>query len=92
MPRRSALRGFSAAVVVAVFSTALISTTPAPGGSCYRWSRLDRKIARKTNGARARRGVRRLHIDRQLSLIARRHTKSMIRARTLRHTSMTRLR
>ncbi len=60
-------------------------SAPARGGSCWSWSHDEKKLARMTNGTRARRDVGPLSLDPELSKVARVHAREMSR-RGLHHT------
>ncbi len=64
----------------------VVSTSAYGGGSCYRHSKRDRQLAKKTNAARAHAGVRKLSLDPHLSRVAKRQARKMARRRTLYHT------
>jgi uncharacterized protein YkwD len=74
--------------VVAILSVCLVvgSSAYAGGGSCYSYSKKDRQLAKKTNGARANAGVRKLSLDPHLSRVAKRQARTMARKQTLYHT------
>jgi uncharacterized protein YkwD len=74
--------------VVAVLAICLVvsSSAYAGGGSCYSYSKKDRQLAKKTNGARANAGVRRLSLDPHLSRVAKRQARTMARRGKLYHT------
>jgi len=52
---------------------------------CYRYKPSERRFAKKMNKARDQSGRRRLSIDPEASKVARAHTRSMFRRRTLFH-------
>lgn len=83
--------GVAAVVSAAAVLTAIVvpSALPAQAGSkrCYSFSGAERAFAKKINRARTTRGLRGLHLDKQLSRAARKHSWEMHRARKLFHTT-----
>jgi uncharacterized protein YkwD len=73
-----------AAVLLGVSSP---PTTAAASG-CWRLKSAERLFARKINHARARRDVARLHLDPQLSKVARKHSWEMKAKGSLHHTPL----
>ncbi len=74
-------------VLVVVLSLCLTAASAgAGGGSCYRHSKKDRALARKTNAARANADVRKVSLDPHLSRVAKRQARAMARKSTLYHT------
>jgi uncharacterized protein YkwD len=64
-----------------------MAVTTAHSGRCWRDRRSERDMARKMNGARHRRGLPPIQLDRHLSKVSRVHTNAMLKKRTLFHTS-----
>lgn len=58
---------------------------------CFRHKTSEQRFANKMNLARSYKGVRRMHLDKQLSRIARRHANSMAADNDLFHSSMSAL-
>ncbi len=83
---------FAGAVAATLFATTLIPSTPAVAGTCYRFKHAERSFARKTNRTRKAHGKVALHLDPQLSKVARRHTSEMVSNTTLYHTPSSKLR
>ena len=54
-----------------------ISQTPARAGGGYHWNGPERCFMKKINKARAQHGLRRLHRDKQLGYVAKRHARRM---------------
>lgn len=54
---------------------------------CWEYSSADRGLARRTNRARSRRGIRRMKLDPQLSKVASRHSARMARKDLLYHST-----
>jgi uncharacterized protein YkwD len=74
---------------VVVLALLLVNLDVAPvhaGGSCYRFSKKDRQLAKKTNATRANAGVGKLSLDPHLSRVAKRQARTMARRATLYHT------
>jgi uncharacterized protein YkwD len=77
----------------------LLATVPASGvasasrmsWSCYDFKGAEKKFAREMNLARSSRSQARMVLDKQLSKVARRHTRAMANAKDLFHSNMTRL-
>ena len=65
---------------------ALLPVAPAHAETCYDWTRAERKFARLTNDAREAAGVRRLHLDPELSRVAKKHAHEMADKNLLYHT------
>ena len=82
------MRGFRAIVCTLCLSLCLVagSTAAAGGGSCHKYSKKDRKLARVTNNARKRKNLRPLRLDRQISYVAKRHSRAMVGKNSLFHT------
>ncbi|CAN5568876.1 hypothetical protein BH20ACT23_BH20ACT23_11500 [soil metagenome] len=74
------------AVIVLSLCLVVNSSASAGGGSCYKHSKRDRLLAKRTNSARAYAGVRKLSLDPHLSRVAKRQARAMARRRTLYHT------
>jgi uncharacterized protein YkwD len=75
---------------VAVLTTLILGmavTTAQSGGTCWQTRRSEHRMARKMNGARNRRGLPPIQLDRHLSKVSRVHTNSMVKRRTIFHTS-----
>jgi hypothetical protein len=79
-------RVFPAVVVLALLLVSLEAGAAHGGGACYRYSKKDRMLARKTNAARANAGVRKMSLDPHLSRVAKRQARAMARKATLYHT------
>jgi len=79
-------RVLRAVVVLALLLVCLDAGTASAGGSCYRYSKKDRQLAKKTNTTRANAGVRKLSLDPHLSRVAKRQARTMARRATLYHT------
>ncbi|MGH2699399.1 MAG: CAP domain-containing protein [Actinomycetota bacterium] len=82
MPRRSRI----ARIIAVVTLCLVLGSSVQAGGSCYRHSKKDRLLAKKTNAARANAGVRKLRLDPHLARVARRQARAMAKRRTLYHT------
>ena len=80
------------AIAFGAFSPVATVATAGDSGSCYHYKDSERAFARKINGARGRKGVHRLSLDKQLSKVARRHTWEMDNKNSLFHTSDFKLR
>lgn len=76
--------GLSAAVAL-VFTP--VSTALAADSTCYKFRRAERAFARKTNKARGNHNVAKLRLDPELSRVARKQTRRMVRKDLLHHTS-----
>jgi uncharacterized protein YkwD len=55
--------------------------------SCYHFTAAERAFAHKTNQARAKHGLRKLYLDKQLSKTSSRHTSQMVSKKLLYHTT-----
>ena len=71
------------ALTVGTFSPA---TTASAGFECYRYKASEKEFAEKMNVARSLAGKGKLHLDKQLSRVARRHAWEMDNRNTLFHT------
>ena len=70
-----------------------VSAQSAAGDNpCYEWKRKERGFARKTNMARADRGLAKLKLDPELSKAAKKHTYEMVNKNLLHHTTSDNLR
>ena len=65
---------------------ALIPATSASSGTCWSYSAKERAFAKKVNQARGRNHAGRLKIDPELSKVAMKQTKTMIKKNLLHHT------
>jgi uncharacterized protein YkwD len=95
MQLKRIVAGASAAAVLAslVPATAITSAGATTGGDqCWPQKPTERRFAKKMNAARARRGRRPLRLDPQLSHVARRHTRAMVRRNLLHHSTRSQLR
>ena len=79
-------RVLRAVVVLALLLVCLDVGSVHAGGSCYRYSKKDRQLVKKTNAARANADVRKLSLDPHLSRVARRQARTMARRANLFHT------
>jgi len=79
-------RVLCAVVVLALLLVHLDVDPVHAGGSCYRHSKKDRQLAKKTNATRANAGVGKLSLDPHLSRVAKRQARAMARRATLYHT------
>jgi uncharacterized protein YkwD len=80
-------------VIAAVASTlAPTVTAHATTSGCFHFHTAEKEFARKTNLARRAAGVGALHLDRQLTRVARKHTRTMDKLNRLFHTPATKLR
>ena len=78
----------AAAASAALLLGALTLQAPAAQaatGSCWSYKASEKKLARKLNRARARQGRRWLHLDPQLSQVARKHARTMSTLRLIFH-------
>ena len=80
MPKRM-LSILAASVTLAVLAPA----TTASSATCWSYSNQERRFAHKINEARRGRGISRLKLDPQLSKVATKQTKRMIRKNFLHH-------
>jgi uncharacterized protein YkwD len=82
-------RRLSAVITAAVATGTILSATPATPAaatSCWHYHRSERSFAAKVNHARATRGISKLQRDKQLTVVARRHSREMAQANNLYHT------
>jgi uncharacterized protein YkwD len=82
-------RRLSVVITAAVATGTLLSATPATPASaqnCWNYHRSERVFARKVNYARASRGIKKLERDKQLTVVARRHSYEMAKKNNLYHT------
>ncbi|MDQ3661313.1 MAG: CAP domain-containing protein [Actinomycetota bacterium] len=81
-------RRLSAAVTAAVISGTLLSAAPAGAQreKCWHHYRSERAFAKKVNLARSNKRVPRLQLDKQLTVVARRHSWEMAKRNNLVHT------
>ena len=73
----------------AVLATSLCVVAPAPAGAsgCFSIHRVEKSFANKMNRTRRAIGLRSMRLDPQLTYVARRHTRKMIRHHRLFHTT-----
>lgn len=85
---RVLIKAFSLAVVGAMFTAFLPAAAAFSTGSgtCWDYRAAERKFARKINVARDIATAGGVRLDPQLSKVARKHTKEMVRADSLHHT------
>lgn len=69
-------------------ATAASAATDSP---CYKYRTAEREFARLTNAARAAAGKVSLHLDPELSRVARYHTREMVEKNLMYHTPFTKL-
>jgi uncharacterized protein YkwD len=95
--------GVAFALAVVMVAAVFVSTRPEPvtdpvpagtarDNPCWRTTRAERAFARKMNKVRRRQGRGSMRLDPELSKVARVHTRSMVRRRTLYHTPSSSLR
>lgn len=81
---RAAVSQATAAVLIVAVALTLFQTLAGPSahslGRSYRFKHAERCLMKRINRHRARRGLHRLHWDKQLGYVARRHAKAMARA------------
>ena len=75
------------ALAIALMGVAAPSVT-ATAAECWRFKPAELRFARKLNHARTTRGIPQLHLDRQLSRVARRHSWEMEGRKSLYHTPL----
>jgi uncharacterized protein YkwD len=73
-------------LIASMVLAALIPATSASSATCWSYSAKDRSFAKKINNARERRDRGRLRLDPELSKVAMKQTKSMIKQNNLFHT------
>lgn len=81
------MRKWLSVFIASLVLAALIPATPATGATCWNYSAKERSFAKKINKARGRRDVRRLRLDPELSRVAMKQTKAMVKKRRLHHSS-----
>jgi uncharacterized protein YkwD len=86
-PQRGLATGLAAVLVGAIVP--LTTAASASASSCYSYKLSEKKFARKTNAARSRAGLSKLHLDPQLSRVSRFHTGEMVKDHSLYHTTET---
>ena len=88
------LAGILAMALAATLLAPMTSAIAAPTGSsaCWDYKASERKFARKANVERMELGLGKYRLDPELSKVARKHTKEMIRANDLFHTTSDQLR
>jgi uncharacterized protein YkwD len=89
MPVKSHPKRFCAVLAAALLTSLVLPQVVAVArdpGDCWRYRTAERRFARKTNLARSSRGMPKLHLDRQLSRAARKHTREMVHRNRLHHT------
>ena len=81
-------RRLSAVITAALISGTLLSAAPAGAQTqnCWHHYRSERAFARKVNLARSTRRTPKLELDKQLTVVARRHSWDMARKNNLFHT------
>jgi len=81
-------RRLSAVITAAVISGTLLSAAPAGARTenCWHYYRSERAFAKKVNLARSTRRSPKLELDKQLTVVARRHSWDMARKNDLFHT------
>lgn len=82
-------RRLSVALSAAVAAGTLLSATPASPAlaqGCWHYHRTERTFASKVNRARSHRGIDKLELDKQLTVVARRHSYEMADSNNLYHT------
>jgi uncharacterized protein YkwD len=81
-------RRLSAVVSAAVISGTLLSAAPvgAQGNNCWHYFRTERAFAKKVNLARSSNRTPKLRLDKQLTVVARRHSWEMSKRNDLVHT------
>jgi uncharacterized protein YkwD len=79
---------FCGGALVAVLMGVAAPTVPATAAGCWRFKATELRFARKLNHARTTHNVSKLHLDRQLSRVARRHSWEMESRKSLYHTPL----
>jgi uncharacterized protein YkwD len=74
--------------LVAILMGVAAPTVTATAAGCWRFKPAELRFARKLNHARATNNVPKLHLDRQLSRVARRHSWEMESRKRLYHTPL----
>ncbi|MFN2389631.1 MAG: CAP domain-containing protein [Actinomycetota bacterium] len=87
MGQRITRDGTVATFVAAITVVAYLLPSARADSACWRYRDPERALARLANGARGKRGVSRLRLDPELSRVARKHTKEMVAAGVLKHSS-----
>jgi uncharacterized protein YkwD len=82
MSFRRLLVGTSAALLL---GTMVPHTSTAAGGNCWSFKGAEKKFAQRMNRARRAAGVGRFSLDRELSRVARAHSRAMARKRDTFH-------
>ena len=72
--------------IASIVLAALLPVSTAASATCWSYSAKERAFAKKINKARGRHDIRRLKLDPELSKVAMKQTKTMIRKRLLHHT------
>ena len=85
------IRRTLAALLSGLALAAVVPVAPAHAATCYNWTDAERKFARLTNHAREAGGVRRVHLDPELSRVAKKHSFEMADKKLLYHTPTTTL-
>jgi len=78
--------------LLATFSPVTTAGAGTGDNQCWKYKASERNFNRKMNAARTSRGLGKLSLDPEISKVARVHTREMIRANSLHHTSSTNLR
>lgn len=77
---------------VGILATMLVAPSAhAADNSCWDYRKAERGFARRINQAREDEGLRKLSLDPELSKVARVHSREMVRATSLHHTSSDKL-
>ena len=76
----------AAVMMTAMFPGLTANATTSQRSGCWRYRTTERSFVQKMNGARDRAGVPSMRLDKQLTKVARIHTRAMVRDNRLFHT------
>ena len=76
----------AAVMMTAMFPGLTANATTSQRSGCWRYRTSERSFVQKMNGARDRAGVPNMRLDKQLTKVARVHTRAMVRDNRLFHT------
>ena len=77
----------AAVMMTAMFPGLTASATTSKRDGCWRYRTSERSFVKRMNGSRDRAGVANMRLDKQLTKVARVHTRAMVRDHRLFHTS-----
>lgn len=83
----------SVIILIGIFAAtfAFMGSAQAGSWSCFSHSEAERRFTKKMNNARSRQGLGKMNLDKQMSAVARVHSKQMARSAAIYHSTINEL-